>query len=1184
MEQAQAQKPASEAPATQRRAPRAAPAQPPQPATEAPASAPRQGQHAKVDASRAAAAERRAFQPVYIEPRNTGYESEARRAARDFGAGPLPFTPSPFSAAPRRAELGPELSQRLVHAAGQGGRPLPPETRTRMEQHFHRKLGDVRIHDGATAREIGAAIDARAFAMRRDVFFRDGFAPGDPRAERMLAHELTHVVQQSRGDGGDYVIQRDDPGDIELSETWTGSGSNRGYILDFTGDGMFTMPRLELPKIDGKIKGKSPLRGIDTTLIPSDFEYQTRGEDRDTEQRQTWLDHVGEHNSDIQTAIEQFIPNPTSGNDSNPVYYLEVRASNQILAGTSSELLARNELRIPTWNKHGRPAFFDVDHYREHQLGGQDVIGNMWLLDRSTNRSSGSRIRNIVLEDINELFRRARADNFFQGRNASHDVASFSRTPRSQNLHFSRVRGGDEIGRDAASWTVDEITAGKHIRYGQRRLLRAVPPDRLRELGLIANADGSPPTTVCWFLGPDSGFYRRIDVADFAAPKYKSSPLGASEDYFIKNFRIASASLTTGLDPETLSQGQEVGSITGNVRGGVGTYYDRDTKQKVRGKRLQVDTDITLPLRHDRCYGYGAYIDRSGVRGALMEARANVKGASPIQIDQAGLADDWSMGLSATLTSTHPMFSGFQATIGLTAEGIVLDVEIPTDRLDFGFFRVTEANLTLGMGEEGLLFGGSAAFEMDQIGTGRVVAQGTAIEGSFDFDFDFLDPASITVRYEDEAWSFDAELGITEGVVPGLQSGSIHVGIDEDRNFVFDGEAQVLLPGQSEPATIEIFYSQEEGVSIGGTVTLDTSRWPAVENATVTVTAHYDPETSAWALGGSGSADFALPGVTGNLEATFDNGGLILRGRGDVAIGNATGTFDFAIGNYPVSEEGEFDQTRGPIEPFDAWGGGSISIAFGRYLRGMVGIRYTPEDEIVLSGGIALPPSITLIEAIERERNLLTFPRIEFPIFGVTIPVVGSIGVFGFIGGRLRAYATIGPATLDNSHADIEYTLGQTDSTVIHGETHLNFGMDAGLELDVGGGLGLGAAIADLTGEVGITAALDFAVDAGADLDLDWTPQVGLSLDLDMLASFTPSFRVGVYGRVAASVAVYGEVWSERWDRTLASFGSGLSVSVNQPASWDEEHGLQLDFSQAEFTYPEFNIRELAHDIMERIV
>jgi hypothetical protein len=1144
---------------------------------------------AQMSADDAITAQRQSHQPVYIEPRNTRYESEARRAAARLDGHPLDFSPSPFLASGRRAELGPDLSRKLVGRLDQGGRPLPNETRARMERHFHRKLDSVRIHDEGVAAEVGAAIDARAFALRRHVFFRDGFAASDPRDQRILAHELTHVFQQAEGGVGDYVIQREGPGDTEMSEIWEGEGEDRGFILDFTnGTSVFTMPRLTLPKINGKIKGKSPVDGIETDkLIPSDFTYTTWDEERDTDQREIWKRHIAQNKQQIEKAIKSFIPNPASERDSDPVYFLKVRATNQILSGTKSQLLAREELLIPTWDKTGKASFFHVDHYREHQLKGPDDIKNVWLLEQSVNMSSGTRIRNAVLGKVNDLFRRARGDNFFQGRNASRDEPKFSRTPRGQELHFLRVSGGDEIGHAGDTWTVDQIIAAKHIKFGQRKLVNALPLDELRELGLVTKSDGSAPTTVLWFLGKDSGFYRRIDVTEPANPTYRGKPLGARDDDFFKNFRISSATLDEGLDPQALSAGDEVGKIEGNVRGGVGTYYDRDLKQNVRGDRIVVNTDITFPLKYDPRYGYGAYIDRCGVRDALKKARAaeaEAKGSSPFEINQAGLGDDWAIGFSATLTATHPMFAGLEATLGLTANGIELDVDIPTDRLDFGFFRVTEANLSVAMGDEGLLFGGAAAFTLDEIGSGRIVAAGTAIEGMFDFDFDFVDPASIAIRYEDEDWSFGADLGISEGIVPGLKSGLIHVGIDEEGSFLFGGEVQVQPPGQPEPAKIEVAYSEEEGISIGGTITLDTSAWPAVENATLAVNVTYDPETGAWRLGGTGSADFAIPGVTGTLAATYDDGGLILRGQGDLAIGNATGIFDFAIGNYPVTEDGEFDQSGDPVDSFEAWGGGAISIEFGRYLTGTVGIRYTSDDEIVLNGGIALPPSIILFDAIERERDLVTFPRVEFPVFGVSIPVVGSIGVFGFIGGRLRGYATIGPATIDDSRADIEYTLGDPESAVIDGESHLNFGMNAGIELDVGGGLGLGAAVADLTGEVGISAALDFAIDAGADLSLDWTPLAGLSLDLDMRGAFTPSFRVGVYGRVAASVALYGEVWSERWDETLASFGSGLEVSVLQPASWDEEHGLELDFADAVFTYPDIDIRRISEDIMDRIV
>jgi hypothetical protein len=1149
---------------------------------EAPATRPRSAVAAP---PATATAPRQSYQPVYVEPRGTAYEGEARRAARRFGESPVDFSPSAYAASPQRSELGPDLSHRLVNRLGGGGRALTGETRMQMERHFYRKLGGIRIDDGPVAQEVGTIIDAPAFTLRRHIFFRDGFTASDPADIRTLAHELTHVLQQSGGGADAYVIQREDPGATEVSEKWEGSGKDKGFSLDFeTAPSLFTMPRLVLPKVNGKIKGMTPRPGITLQeLITRDFSYTTRNKDRKTIQRQIWTAEVLANKKKIEAAIATFLPNPASGNDPDPVYYLKVVADEQLLAGTKSQLLARPELTIPTWDNRGKASFFDADHYREYQLEGPDVIANVWLLRDSANRSAGSTIRNTVLAQVNDLFARARATNFFVGRNKSRDDGSSRRTPRNQKLRFVEVVGGGEL-KDAATWTIDEIIAAKHIKYDDRLLIKAVPLKELRDLGRVAGAKGQAPTKVAWFLGPDTGRFRRVDVADPASPVYGKAPLAGQKDTLINNFVITSAALQDGLDPSTLAQDDQIGSITGKVEGGVGTFYNRKTHEKVKDKRIKVPADITLPLCYDRRYGYGAYIDRQGVRKALMDKRAELAGMSPIALDQAGLGDDWAMGLSGTFTSDHPMFKGFQATVGLTAAGIALDVAIPTDKLDFGFFKVTEANLALAYGDAGLLFAGSAAFELKEIGRGTILARGTDLEGTFDFDFDFVDPASIKVRYADESWSFDASLGIKEGVVPGLQSGTILVGVSEEGGFVFDGTAMVRLPGQSEPVSITVGYSETEGLTFGGQVTLDTSNWPAVRDATVSVLARYNAEEDAWALSGTGSARFALPGVTGTLTASYADGGLILRGNGALAIANATGTFAFALGNYPVTEQGEFDQAAGPTDDFSAWGGGSVSIKFGPYITGTVGVTYTPENKIDLMGEVALPPSIPLFRPLPYKKTLIEFPKLEFPIFGISIPVVGSIGVFGFIGGEVRGYATIGPASIGGSLVHVDYTLGEPDSAHLHGQSHLNFRMDAGIEVDVGGGLGFDALIGRLTGEVGITAALDLPVEAGADLDIDWTPQQGLSLDLGLQAALRTTFRVGVYGKVSVRVRFYGEVWGERWDETLASFGSGLEVSIKQPAHWDEENGLDLDFDKAEFTYPRIDIKDLASGIMDKVI
>jgi hypothetical protein len=75
--------------------------------------------------------------------------------------------------------------------------PLPQQALGFFEPRFGCDFSNVRIHTGAHAAELADAIHARAFAVGNDVVFGAGeFAPDTSRGRELLAHELTHVVQQ----------------------------------------------------------------------------------------------------------------------------------------------------------------------------------------------------------------------------------------------------------------------------------------------------------------------------------------------------------------------------------------------------------------------------------------------------------------------------------------------------------------------------------------------------------------------------------------------------------------------------------------------------------------------------------------------------------------------------------------------------------------------------------------------------------------------------------------------------------------------------------------------------------------------------------------------------------------------------------------------------------------------------
>jgi hypothetical protein len=76
------------------------------------------------------------------------------------------------------------------------GRPLDPATHDFMSSRFGADFGEVRIHTDAHAARSAKAVNARAYAVGRDIVFASGqYDPGGERGRRLLAHELAHVVQ-----------------------------------------------------------------------------------------------------------------------------------------------------------------------------------------------------------------------------------------------------------------------------------------------------------------------------------------------------------------------------------------------------------------------------------------------------------------------------------------------------------------------------------------------------------------------------------------------------------------------------------------------------------------------------------------------------------------------------------------------------------------------------------------------------------------------------------------------------------------------------------------------------------------------------------------------------------------------------------------------------------------------------
>jgi hypothetical protein len=130
------------------------------------------------------------------------YEQEADRIAGQVLATPAQHTAN--DAAQIQRVAGESANQTrtappsVERAVASSGKPLDAALRREMEQHFGRDFSQVRVHLGSAAEQSARDVNARAYTLGDQMVFGAGeFNPATNGGRHLLAHELTHVVQQS---------------------------------------------------------------------------------------------------------------------------------------------------------------------------------------------------------------------------------------------------------------------------------------------------------------------------------------------------------------------------------------------------------------------------------------------------------------------------------------------------------------------------------------------------------------------------------------------------------------------------------------------------------------------------------------------------------------------------------------------------------------------------------------------------------------------------------------------------------------------------------------------------------------------------------------------------------------------------------------------------------------------------
>ena len=1035
----------------------------------------------------------------------------------------------------------PGLENKLASGGG-GGRPLSQELRGFFEPRFGRDLGGVRVHNDAESAAAAKELNAHAFTHGQDIYFAGGqYQPHSDSGRRLIAHELTHTLQQSEsapaparssGPGiqraATHIIQRDEapppaaPAAAPAMDLATG-------VLDEAAETL-TFENIEVPSF--KLAAHRKTIYDSRKPLKQKKNYQ-RGE---PDQRTFWKNELSKDSTKIIEKLTDRYKTATKEKTADPAQQYVFKApSGRYLIGNMQTVA--KEITTPNWTLGGDFKSFDVDHILELQLANWDDDGwantlpNMELLDSSLNRSSGSTIKSNINKKLSKFITATK--NYYK--------KSEAELKSSYTLQFNAaVKGGGESATKDDFWKADDIRDGKHI-------TKKMQVEKAADLG----GDGK----VLVFPSESGG-----NPKQFA----EKGGVSGKDAAWLEPYRITSATFVTDNDTST-----NFGSLTFVLPQDHPQWYDESGEQ---------------PISLNRIPGakYAGWIDKSAVRSRLSSLRK--KGASPVQIGTFDLLPDRGIYVSGQIKPDIKFLQGVSIDFEMSGGDLTLSKQFTVDDIKVPKpFEVRACTLTISVGTGiGLKVDGQVDFAIQRVGEGYLkgsagTSEGLGLEGSFNFDSDLFSEAKATVKYEDDKWSATGKLAIEEGKVTGIKKADADISY-ENEVFKASGSAELNVPGVQQ-GRMEVVYSEADGLKVGGKFDL-TSDIPGIRGGSVE--AEVQQAGDGWKVKATGTAKPALPGFDTELTVSYDDGIITAQATAGFSRGMIAGNLTLGATNQAVDEQG--NPTGAASESLTAFGNGQVTITFTPWLKGEVGIRVKPEGGIILSGTVALPSTFDLFPEKKLQKNLLTV-GLDIPIVGVA--VAGQrIGIFATIKGGLDAEAGFGPGQLRDTHVTVVYDPEDESATEVSGSAEFYVPAHAGLRLFVRGGLGAGIPIVSATANLEVGGQIGIEGAARAAVDVSWTPSEGVDLTAEAELSAQPKFKFDVTGSVLVEADILVdtiELYSKKWQLASFEYGSDLTFGVKFPIHYKNGELSDISVDALEFEIPDVDPGAILEDLVAQI-
>ena len=1015
---------------------------------------------------------------------------------------------------------GSNIEQQLSDSKG-GGSALDSGTQSEMESGFGADFSGVRVHNDSNAVQMNQELGSQAFTNGNDIYFNEGkYNPESDSGKHLLAHELTHTVQQGASPSAQpKTIQKEEDA---VADTAAGTGTNPEDIIQ-----KFYLPKVKARHLSlyqtwasgGKLKrhaGYSRGHPKQVRIWKNALHGQMQN-----------LDKV---NLDADFRGTKIIEDPAG----------------KKLRGRKNSLLKK--LTIPYWDKQGNVLAntLEVDHIVELQVGGwggsdksANELANMELLDKSSNATAGAKTKS----NISRIVR-----TYLEAKGEPHSQADADTYMASNTIEFKHV----EIGQDPYDgatpqnkyWTREEIIQGLHLEH-------------LKDMGNIEEA-GSP--TEFALFTPDDGFPIQTFPHDEGVNSFDISP----EDHRSKavaGLTISHISLTSGY--ESKAKDEPIGSFTAT--------WDLPPEFEAPDGSF----NVSLSKSEDQY---------AGKVGAIPPFGAEFDHMSPVDFSADYGVNEDGLFAEGTLTPSLPFLQGTSLDVGLRGTEVYFNAEYSPSELNLPIPGVTVDASTLWVGYSsvnGFGVGGNIEFTLSKIGTGTLEGgftqgEGLFMRGNINFDEKLFggSKASARMAYENSLWSIGGTLEIPPNKVRGIKTATIEADYSEANGLIGSGEAELSIPGIDQ-GSMAVEYN-DQGFAIAGDFNLSPDI-PGIRSGQVAARVAKPEGQDDYDVMVSGTAQPDIPEIDSELSVTYENGALTIEGSAQYSRGMLSGEIMVGATNKAIGDDGQ--PLGEPDDTMRVYGGGSLTLQLTPWLAATAGVRFLPNGEMEVTARLDAP-RYDVFPRQEVNKNLFTVPTIEIPLFAIPLGPK-SIGLVAQIGGGLDFTAGFGPGHIRNVYAEITYNPDREEETTVRGHGEFAIPADAGLTLRGDLSIGASVAIASITGGIELAGTLGLAGEALASVDLGWTPQTGLEINAEGSILVSPKFTFDINAFIRGTLGIGWLSVSETWRKNLVSYewGPGIEFGIRFPVNYKEGEPFSMSLDDIEIGYPELDIPDMASDI-----